>query len=417
MSKTIIKVENLSKKYRLGVVGSKTLQADISYWWAKLRGKANPNVMISDDQSNIKNNDNVWALKDMNFEVKEGEILGIIGKNGAGKSTLLKILSKITAPTTGNVKVKGRIGSLLEVGTGFHKELTGRENIFLNGTILGMRKHEIKARLDEIIDFSGVEKYIDTPVKRYSSGMYVRLGFAVAAHLDTDILLVDEVLSVGDVDFQKKSLGKMNEAASGGKTVIFVSHNMISVKSLCTRGVLIKNGQIAQEESVNKIISLYLGSGQNIQNYRRFEQNYGLEYFKLIFVGVKALEKDFTEPISREEEIEIVIEYFYQKKIANRLDFTLQFKSEEGSFLFINSTLLDGKVKIKEGMNTLKVLIPPNFFNQGIFYVNLLLVKDKRTSLLIEEDIIKIMINPEKRDLGAWTGKTKGFFTPNFTWI
>src|ERR1700709_820584 len=230
----VIKVENLSKQYRLGNVGTGTISHDVNRWWHTIRGKEDPYLKIGDenDRSVKGRSDYVWALKDINFDVKQGEVLGIIGRNGAGKSTLLKILSRTTTPPTGNVKIKGRIASLLEVGTGFHPELSGRDNIFLNGAILGMTKHEIKSKFDEIVDFAGVERYIDTPVKRYSSGMYVRLAFGVAAHLEPEILIVDEVLAVGDVEFQKKALGKMKDVSvKEGRTVLFVSHNLGSLKS------------------------------------------------------------------------------------------------------------------------------------------------------------------------------------------
>lgn len=232
MSDTVIRVENLSKQYRLGMVGAGTLREDLIGLWYKIRGKEDPYLSLGEtnDRSKAGNSDYVWALRDVNFEVKQGEVLGIIGKNGAGKSTLLKLLSRVTAPTTGSIKAKGRIASLLEVGTGFHPELTGKENIYLNGAIMGMRRSEISRKLDEIIDFAGVERYVDTPVKRYSSGMYVRLAFAVAAHLEPEILIVDEVLAVGDAEFQKKAIGKMQDVSSGqGRTVLFVSHNMKAV--------------------------------------------------------------------------------------------------------------------------------------------------------------------------------------------
>jgi lipopolysaccharide transport system ATP-binding protein len=238
----IIKVENLSKQYRLGTVGTGTMKDDLKRWWHKSRGKEDPFLTIGDtnDRSAKGQSDYVWALKDINFEVQPGEVLGIIGRNGAGKSTLLKILSRVTEPTTGRIIMNGRVASLLEVGTGMHPDLTGRENIYLNGAILGMTKAEINQKLDEIIDFSGVERYIDTPVKRYSSGMHVRLGFAVAAHLEPEILIVDEVLAVGDAEFQKKCIGKMKDVSTNeGRTVLFVSHNLGVIKQLCQRGILL----------------------------------------------------------------------------------------------------------------------------------------------------------------------------------
>jgi lipopolysaccharide transport system ATP-binding protein len=259
----VIKVENLSKAYQLGEIGTGTLSRDLERFWAKIRGKEDPFLKIGEynDRAVRGKSDVVWSLKDLNFEIKQGDAVGIIGRNGAGKSTLLKILSRVTAPTTGTVKIKGRIASLLEVGTGFHPELTGRENIYLNGAILGMRKAEIKRNFDEIVDFSGVERYIDTPVKRYSSGMYVRLAFAVAAYLESEILIVDEVLAVGDAEFQKKCLGKMGDISKGeGRTVLFVSHNMNAVETLCDKSMLLNSGMIVNIDSTEEIVKEYLYS-------------------------------------------------------------------------------------------------------------------------------------------------------------
>ncbi|MCC9061726.1 ABC transporter ATP-binding protein [Flavobacterium piscisymbiosum] len=262
----ILKAENISKQYRLGQVGTGTLSHDINRWWHKIRGKENPYLKIGEtnDRSTKGNSDYVWALQDINFEVERGEVLGIIGKNGAGKSTLLKILSKVTAPTTGSIKSRGRIASLLEVGTGFNGEMTGRENIFLNGAILGMTKKEIASKLDEIIDFSGCERYIDTPVKRYSSGMTVRLAFAVAAFLEPEILVIDEVLAVGDAEFQKKAIGKMQDISrEGGRTVLFVSHDLSAISTLATRTVVLANGKVLAIEETNKAISIYTSLENN----------------------------------------------------------------------------------------------------------------------------------------------------------
>ncbi len=258
MSKTVISVEHLTKKYNLGVISTGTLQRDINRWWARVRGRPDPEAIIGKTDHSKRMGDSILALDDVSFTVQQGETLGIIGRNGAGKSTLLKILSQVTAPTSGVVKVKGRIGSLLEVGTGFHPELTGRENVYLNGAILGMRKEEVDRKFGEIVDFSGVEQFIDTPVKRYSSGMYVRLAFAVAAHLDPEILIVDEVLAVGDAEFQKKCLGKMSEVADEGRTVLFVSHNMGSIRKLCSSGILLGNGKIEYSGEINKVVSSYI---------------------------------------------------------------------------------------------------------------------------------------------------------------
>lgn len=257
MPKTVISIENLSKSYRLGVIGTGTFFGDLKRWWARQTGRPDPYLKIGDTDYGNRQGELIWALSDINFNIQQGEAIGIIGRNGAGKSTLLKILSQVTAPTSGLVKVKGRIASLLEVGTGFHHELTGRENIYLNGSILGMNRAEINRKLDEITSFSGLEKFIDTPVKRYSSGMYVRLAFAVAAHLEPEILVVDEVLAVGDAEFQKKCLGKMGEVAHGGRTVLFVSHNMTAVSALCNRALLLDKGKMVSHGSVESILSTY----------------------------------------------------------------------------------------------------------------------------------------------------------------
>lgn len=268
MSDTVIKFENISKQYRLGLVGTGTILHDINRWWHVTRGKEDPYLKIGEvnDRASKANSKYVWALKDISFDVKQGEVLGIIGKNGAGKSTLLKILSRVTSPTTGSIKAKGRIASLLEVGTGFHPELTGRENIFMNGSIMGMTKAEIKSKMDEIVDFAGVEKYIDTPVKRYSSGMTVRLGFAIAAHLEPEILVVDEVLAVGDAEFQKKAIGKMKDVStSEGRTVLFVSHNMGAVKNLCNKCVLLENGSVSMIDDTHIVIDRYSQINKNVQ--------------------------------------------------------------------------------------------------------------------------------------------------------
>lgn len=262
MSNTTIEFNHVGKQYRLGTIGTGTISHDLNRWWARIRGKEDPFLKIGEvnDRTQKANSEFVWALKDIDFKVEQGDVLGIIGKNGAGKSTLLKVLSRVTLPTTGFIRARGRIASLLEVGTGFHPEMTGRENIYMNGSIMGMTKAEITRKLDEIVDFAGVEKYIDTPVKRYSSGMTVRLGFAIAAHLEPEILVVDEVLAVGDAEFQKKAIGKMQDISQGGgRTVLFVSHNMAAVRSLCKNGVLLKNGMIdfmgSAEECVEKYIA------------------------------------------------------------------------------------------------------------------------------------------------------------------
>ncbi len=285
---TAIEFNNISKQYRLGLVSTRTLSHDLNRWWQTVvLHREDPYLKIGsvNDRSTAADSEYVWALKDIDFKVEQGDVVGIIGKNGAGKSTLLKLLSRVTGPTTGTIKARGRIGSLLEVGTGFHSEMTGRENIYLNGAILGMTKAEISRKLDEIIDFSGCERYIDTPVKRYSSGMMVRLGFAVAAHLDPEILVVDEVLAVGDAEFQKKAIGKMQDVSKGeGRTVLFVSHNMASIRNLCHSGVVLEYGQVKyRDDDINKVVDFYLNgnsaevgdrarlSGDELKPYRPYK--------------------------------------------------------------------------------------------------------------------------------------------------
>ena len=293
-SDVILSVENVSKLYRLGTVGTGTFGGDVQrFWKTKVLGQEDPFLKIgqTNDRTSKEKADFVWALQDINFEVKRGEVLGIIGKNGAGKSTLLKLLSRITAPTTGRIRSAGRMASLLEVGTGFHPELTGRENIFLNGAILGMTKREIQSKFDEIVDFSGCELYIDTPVKRYSSGMTVRLGFAVAAFLDPEILVVDEVLAVGDAEFQKKAIGKMKEvSAGGGRTVLFVSHNMASINELCSRVIVLENGKGKFEGDVDKGLAIYMQQGSLLEYYNN-SLSLGLPDFESINLDAKELER------------------------------------------------------------------------------------------------------------------------------
>jgi lipopolysaccharide transport system ATP-binding protein len=322
MSDIVIKVENISKQYRLGSVGTGSLAHDLNRTWHKLRGKEDPYLKIGEanDRSVKGSSDYVWALKDISFEVKKGEVLGIIGRNGAGKSTLLKILSRTTTPTTGQIKIKGRIASLLEVGTGFHPELSGRENIFLNGAILGMTRNEIKRKFDEIVDFAGVERYIDTPVKRYSSGMYVRLAFGVAAHLEPEILIVDEVLAVGDAEFQKKALGKMKDVSDkDGRTVLFVSHNMAAVQNLCTTGLFMVNGLIHSVGKISETIDQYQktnrASVDDLSEYNR--KGTGLCRISAIKIVSGNIEDAGVHRLGDKMSIELTIENLSRQNIKN----------------------------------------------------------------------------------------------------
>ena len=319
----VIKIENVSKKYQIGLIGTNTLKGDIHRWWYNLRGLPDPTLMIGQENSlrttNSKNDisdEYVWALRDINYEVQQGEVLGIIGKNGAGKSTLLKLLSRVTAPTTGSIKVKGRIASLLEVGTGFHPELTGRENIFLNGAILGMTKAEIQRKLDEIVDFAGIEKYINTPVKRYSSGMYVRLAFAVAAHLEPEILIVDEVLAVGDAEFQKKALGKMHDISTEqGRTVLFVSHNMAAVQNLCKKGLVMKNGLIVFEGKCEDAINNYLSKEVSLnQTLIERSDRTGNGLLKIYKIEIRDKNENINRQILAGDSLQITL---YYEKFTN----------------------------------------------------------------------------------------------------
>ncbi|MEP6260723.1 MAG: ABC transporter ATP-binding protein [Gillisia sp.] len=353
----ILKAENISKQYRLGDVGTGTLTHDFNRWWASLRGKEDPYLKVGavNDRSAKATEDYVWALRDINFEVKRGEVLGIIGKNGAGKSTLLKILSRVTSPSTGTIKTSGRIASLLEVGTGFHGELSGRENIFMNGAILGMTKKEIKRKLDEIIDFSGCEMYIDTPVKRYSSGMTVRLGFAVAAHLEPEILVVDEVLAVGDSEFQKKAIGKMQDLSIGqGRTVLFVSHNMASIENLCTKLIVLENGGLAMEGDVKDSIEFYLRNngfkGINKSTKKTGAKNIGIKEINFIINSRKSFPVT-GEPLT----IEFILDIFSEQKFKSlRLDF--KFEDRLGNRIAWFSTAVDPNFDSAISITSKKIL-------------------------------------------------------------
>lgn len=353
MPQPVIKVQSLSKQYRLGSIGTGTIRSDFQRFWAYATGKEDPTLKIGQDNSlnntidKTSKNDYVWALKDINFEVNQGDVLGIIGKNGAGKSTLLKLLSQVTTPTTGNIKIKGRVASLLEVGTGFHPDLTGKENIFLNGSILGMNKLEIKSKFDEIVEFSGIEKYIDTPVKRYSSGMYVRLAFAVAAHLDPEILIVDEVLAVGDTEFQKKALGKMQDISlEQGRTVLFVSHNLSMIQNLCNRGILLKNGQTAfigkTDDTVNKYI--FGIDNENVDNLLETKDRTGNGKLKINKIEIKDKFGSNVTNIQSGETLKLLL--FYQKYDQENLKVipSVQISGPLNEPIFLHHSRLNGTI-------------------------------------------------------------------------
>lgn len=369
--------ENVGKLYNLGVVGTGMFTNDVYRWFktAILR-QEDPYLKVGEvnDRSKAGESKFVWALKDITFDVEEGDVVGIIGKNGAGKSTLLKLLSRVTGPTTGTIKAKGRIGSLLEVGTGFHPELTGRENIFMNGAILGMTKAEIKSKLDEIIDFSGCERYIDTPVKRYSSGMMVRLGFAVAAHLEPEILVVDEVLAVGDAEFQKKAIGKMQDVSRGeGRTVLFVSHNMTSVRNLCKTGILLTNGTIDYSGRINDVIDRYLinqmeRSQLSVSEIKDRKGNGVLRFSDIKFLS-QGVEKTVFN-VGEECVIRICFESTDEMKKCKSSRIDVGINTAIGDRVAWLSTYMFSD-KVDDRGSVIQFKIPKLMLNQGVYNVNL----------------------------------------------
>lgn len=383
MSATVIKVENLSKRYKLGYVGAGTFMEDIRGLLNSAVGRDDVSALEGEtnDRTTKGNSNYIWAIKDINFDVQHGEVIGIIGKNGAGKSTLLKILSKITSPTTGTVKYKGRIGSLLEVGTGFHGELTGRENIFLNGAVLGMSKTEIKSKFDEIVDFAGVERYVDTPVKRYSSGMTVRLGFAVAAHLEPEILIIDEVLAVGDAEFQRKAIGKMQSISKNdGRTVLFVSHNMPTVKALCSKAIFLKNGQVNKVGNTNEVVEYYLTG----EDYQREEEG-DTSQLPRTAGNQNAIKKVWIEDEHGKPVSKILMgrpcKLFFRfdckdEIITPGFGFGIENPEAERIFSMNNYTLNSGKItKAKSGVAVCE--IPEMILMPGTYYLSLALVQSQ----------------------------------------
>ena len=412
-----IEFENISKQYRLGLVSTRTLSHDLNRWWAmNVLHKEDPYLKIGEtnNRSQKGHSEYVWALKDINFSVEEGDVVGIIGKNGAGKSTLLKLLSRVTTPTTGTIKVRGRIASLLEVGTGFHPEMTGRENIYLNGAIMGMTKAEITRKLDEIIDFSGCERYIDTPVKRYSSGMKVRLGFAVAAHLDPEILVVDEVLAVGDAEFQKKAIGKMQDVSKGeGRTVLFVSHNMAAVKSLCKHCVLLENGMIKEFGLIDDIVTKYLQGDNEVSNHKISKTPlFSYHDFHLYEIGVRKKGAGFEDIMRVDDELELYLKFKMTK--AQALFPRFHLKNEQGTKSF--SSMGDGEYYNRyheTGMYEQIITIPANFLNWGTFYIDFHLSNGLK-SIYIQDDIISFTLSNKEIQLGMWMGREPGDVTPHF---
>jgi lipopolysaccharide transport system ATP-binding protein len=429
---TVIKVEELSKQYRLGLVGRKTFIEDIHRFWSNITGKQDPFLNRGDlnERDKIGGDDYVWSLKDISFDVEEGDVLGIIGRNGAGKSTLLKILSRVTAPTKGEVKLRGRISSLLEVGTGFHPELTGRENVFLNGAILGMRKSEIKSKMDEIVAFAGVEKYIDTPVKRFSSGMYVRLAFAVAAHLENEILIVDEVLAVGDAEFQDRCLGKMKDVSNQGRTVVFVSHNISSVKDLCKTGLLLDNGRLSYYGNVDDALSKYLNRGSDTSSLTelRAQQIYPLQEgvfsktaptFNVERVYMQS-NNELRNQFFSNERIEVGVELKINEVIYD-LCVACKVLDEKYNEIFISTNVDDEQIvnltknKYEVGSYHLKCNIPSNLFGSNKYFISLEIINKKNEHVYLNNilsfDIIFSFYNNE-----SYFSFEKSLLRPKFVW-
>lgn len=391
MSQTVIEAKEVSKRYRLGVMGSGRITEDISRWWNGIstKKKAGQEKENTDD-------DVIWALKNVSFEVKQGEVLGIIGKNGAGKSTLLKILSQITQPTHGEIRVKGKIASLLEVGTGFHPELSGRENIFLNGAILGMKKKEISNKFDEIVSFSGVEKFIDTPVKRYSSGMYVRLAFAVAAHLEPEILIVDEVLAVGDAEFQKKCLGKMKDVSGQGRTVLFVSHNMTAMKSLCSKGLFLKNGMLEKEGSIRDVIDFYMEEAEDKNKISYVFDEDKKKEAQILEIGIIDDKKEYVREVDLNKTFSIVIKYVIRKSMSGLIAGFSISQSKESEYLIVsNEAELDpDRLKTrKPGYYTNVITVPEKILNVGKYKIKVGITAQKNIYDVIDDIFFTVCDN------------------------
>jgi lipopolysaccharide transport system ATP-binding protein len=420
MNQTIIKVEGVSKQYRLGQISTGSIAHDVNRWWYKLRRKEDPYLKIGEENKRTEkgNSEYVWALRDISFEVKQGDVLGIIGRNGAGKSTLLKILSRTTLPTQGSIKAKGRIASLLEVGTGFHPELTGRENIFLNGAILGMTKREIASKFDEIVSFSGVEKYIDTPVKRYSSGMYVRLAFAVAAHLEPEILIVDEVLAVGDAEFQKKCLGKMKDVSvKEGRTVLFVSHNMTAITSLCSRAVYLKNGRIFEVGSTDLVVNNYFKNENSITIERIYDDGkFGDDVSKLI--SARLIDENLNSldrvTIDRNIGIEFVYEVF---KSGYRPIPNIHVMTSKNEIAFVTVENYKDEF-LSLGIFKSTVWIPKNLLNEETYIVGIALstMSPVKIHFYDQEALIFDVIEDVTSRKNDYNQKMPGVLRPNLKW-
>ncbi|MCO6483502.1 MAG: ATP-binding cassette domain-containing protein [Flavobacteriales bacterium] len=412
----MVKVEGVGKRYRLGIFNRQQFTDDVKAWTAKLLGRPDPTVPIGGEVDPQRVGEDFWALRDISFEVRQAEVVGIIGHNGAGKSTLLKLLSRITLPTVGTIRMRGKISSLLEVGTGFHPELSGRDNVYLNGAILGMRRAEVDAKMDEIIAFSGITDHIDTPVKRYSSGMRVRLGFAVAAHLEPEILIVDEVLSVGDAAFQRKSMGKMRESAKSGRTVLFVSHNMTAVRSLCSRVVWLDHGRIRMQGNTEDVVNAYLANYTEDRTEIRWDDPTtapGNELARLRYLRVR--------PASSSELFQwddpVVVEAGVENLSAVPEDLNVNFRIMSGDDLVVFTTnFREGcpEGKLDRGMSHVRVELPARLLNANTFKIGVNL-SYRAKSIWREDGLVRFEVQEPPRS-GAWHGKRMGLLRMPLAW-
>jgi lipopolysaccharide transport system ATP-binding protein len=409
---TVIEVQNISKLYKLGTIGSGSLKRDLSNWWKRSILKKEDPYFTTEDGPQIANQE-LWALKDISFDLNQGDALGIIGSNGSGKSTLLKIIARIVKPTTGSVRGTGKISSILEVGTGFHEELTGRENIYISGYTLGMTKAEIAKKFDEIVAFSGIEKFLDTPIKRYSSGMYVRLAFAVVAHLEPDILIVDEVLAVGDADFQKKCLGKMREVSQkDGRTILFVSHSMQAVNNLCNKALWLNQGQIKEFGESSAVVNKYLSSVQKLnlkQSWDNMEEAPGNDFVRFKKVELVPHDKPPGEPL--DIRTPLTVKFKFWNLIDNvLLSVGLHLYSYSGECIF---DIPSPSKYFEKGVIEVECTIPGNFLNDGAYYISMVVVKDTSVPLFLFEECMSFDLEDYRGDI-QWYGKWVGAVRPNF---
>jgi lipopolysaccharide transport system ATP-binding protein len=413
----VIQCVGVSKRYRLGEAGGATLGEDLGAWVAKLRGRPDPRVPIGKEVDSQRIGSDFWALRDIGFEVRRGETLGIIGRNGAGKSTLLKLLSRITLPTEGEIRMRGRMSSLLEVGTGFNPELTGRENIFLNGAILGMRKAEIGRKLDDIIGFSGIRHHIDSPVKRYSSGMKVRLGFSVAAHLEPEILVIDEVLAVGDAEFQRKCLGKMKDVAHSGRTILFVSHNMTAIASLCSRVVWLHDGRVRMDGPTDEVVKAYLSTYTEYGDERLWTLGKDAPGNELInLTGVSIERAKDSEVLTAADPFTIRISYHNHGITDDDLNITIKLYNAEDILVFTSGWRQQGRAtgSVASGAGSVWCAVPAGLLNTGDYRVTVTFFRNSRV-LFEVEDTIGFEVHEGKRE-GGWYGRVGGVVRPVLTW-